>query len=278
MISEVVLLTKCNYLNDFIEWINYYKKLGFNNLVVYDNESTVDIKTICESNHISYKLISGYPDQINLYTNHFKNSTADWVYFADDDEFLWFDFKKYKNVNQLITAKITELNCDISFGVFWVKLSSNIVLNLRDDLPDTTQIKTFKYRQIIEDESWCKCFYNTKYKNNITKIDCHILKWDNTEPPKIKDTNGTLIVSSTEKYKIIGYTKLTTADCKVYHYYHKSWNEWYTKVRRLNAATGENNSVKFATQQYDDENKYKKLLSIMQYNTLDLNVFNILYE
>lgn len=278
MISEVVLLTKCNYLNDFIEWINYYKKLGFDNIVVYDNESTVNIQEVCISANINYHLISGYPDQINLYTMHYKTTDADWVYFADDDEFLWFDFQKYNNVNHLINEKINFLNCDVSFGVFWIKLSSNKMLKTRIDTPDTTQIKTFKYRQIIEDESWCKCFYNTKYKEHITKIDCHILKWDDTPCPIIKDTSGTDIISSSENYKRIGYLKLGHADCKIYHYYHKTWAEWYSKVRRLNAATGDNNSIKFSAYQYNDSNNYKKLLNIMQYNTLDSSIYNILYE
>ena len=55
MTSEVVLLIKTNYYYDTIEWIEYYKKLGFDHITIYDNESPVDIESLIKQyNNISY--------------------------------------------------------------------------------------------------------------------------------------------------------------------------------------------------------------------------------
>ena len=59
--SEVVLLVKTAYYYDIVEWINYYKKLGFNHITIYDNESSVDLMSLCNNygEYITYKKIIG---------------------------------------------------------------------------------------------------------------------------------------------------------------------------------------------------------------------------
>ena len=45
--TEILLLIKCKNLKDFIDWVEYHLNLKFNHIVVFDNESSVNIKTIC---------------------------------------------------------------------------------------------------------------------------------------------------------------------------------------------------------------------------------------
>ena len=47
-LTEILLLIKCRNPKDFIDGIEYHLKLKFNHIVVLDNESPFDIKSICE--------------------------------------------------------------------------------------------------------------------------------------------------------------------------------------------------------------------------------------
>ena len=158
--SEIVLLTRSSYYYDIKEWIEYYIKLGFDHITIYDNESPVDIESLIKQyNNISYSKIIGYPDQLGLELNHYNNSKYKWVFFCDDDEFLWIS-PKYKNINDFISKKSTELKCD-NIAVYWTKISANPCPLERPDTPETTQVKIFNFVQNIELDSWCKCFYKT---------------------------------------------------------------------------------------------------------------------
>ena len=105
-LTEVVLLTKSYNLQDFKDWLHWHLDIvGFNHAHIFDNESSVDIKTVCEEygDRVSYELIKGWPDQYNLYNRYINNeSKAWWVLPIDDDEFLYVGEKYEHNVNSLL--------------------------------------------------------------------------------------------------------------------------------------------------------------------------------
>lgn len=105
-LTEVVLLTKSYNLQDFKDWLHWHLDIvGFNHAHIFDNESSVDIKSVCESygDRVSYELIKGWPDQYNLYNRYINNeSKAWWVLPIDDDEFLYVSDKFENNVNNII--------------------------------------------------------------------------------------------------------------------------------------------------------------------------------
>jgi hypothetical protein len=106
--TEVVLLTKSYNLQDFKDWMHWHLDIiGFQRCHVFDNESSVDIKSVCDSygDRVTYELIKGWPNQYALYNRYINNeSPAWWVLPIDDDEFLYVSDKYKNNVNMFLLA------------------------------------------------------------------------------------------------------------------------------------------------------------------------------
>lgn len=98
--SEILLLTKCRNKKDFIDWIEYHLNIGFDNIVVIDNESEVEIKSVCEQYGLEYHYIEGFPDQYARYNEYVNSSKSLWVLPIDDDEYLYM--RDFTNVNDML--------------------------------------------------------------------------------------------------------------------------------------------------------------------------------
>lgn len=268
MTSEAVLLIKTNYYYDTIEWIEYYKKLGFDHITIYDNESNIDFNEICKKygDYITYELIVGFPDQLNLELKHYNNSKYDYVFFVDNDEFLWLS-PKYKNINDYIEQKTTQFNCN-HIAIYWIKISANPMMENRLDLPDTTQIKTFKYVQETEIDSWCKCIYKTKLP--IESMECHFCKPFND----IRDTNGNIFTKQRIFYRKYYYKN---DDALIYHYYHKSYKEYNDKINGNCATENILLSSRLTNYNYKNYYTYLKILYNIGYCKYDNTIETFLY-
>lgn len=265
MFSEVILFVKTNRYFDLIEWINYYNKIGFDHIVIYDNESSINIRNICKSYNIEYHKITGFINQSALMKEHYNNTLADWIYFADLDEFLWFDQKKYKNINDAITKKSEELNTDI-IGIYWIKISNYRAIKSRVDSADTTQIKTFKYiNPLFEHESWLKLIYKTD--KQIDNFNVHYIK-----PYTLIKT-----ISNNTDFIIKNYNYLND-DFLIYHYFFRSYDEYYHKLFNTvhinkNVILNKLYNIKDFT--FDE---YNFLVNEQQYIKYTNNIYNILYD
>ena len=106
--TEVVLLTKTYNLQDFKDWLHWHLNIiGFQHAHIFDNESSVDIKSVCDSygGRVTYERIKGWPNQYALYNRYINNeSPAWWVLPIDDDEFLYVSDKYKNNVNVFLLA------------------------------------------------------------------------------------------------------------------------------------------------------------------------------
>ena len=104
--TEVVLLTKSYNLQDFKDWLHWHMDIiGFQRCHVFDNESSVDIKSVCDGygDRVTYELVKGWPNQYALYNRYINNeSPAWWVLPIDDDEFLYVSDKYKHNVNRFM--------------------------------------------------------------------------------------------------------------------------------------------------------------------------------
>lgn len=104
--TEVVLLTKSYNLQDFKDWMRWHMDIiGFQRCHVFDNESSVDIKSECQKygDRVTYELVNGWPNQYALYNRYINNeSPAWWVLPIDDDEFLYVSDKYKHNVNRFM--------------------------------------------------------------------------------------------------------------------------------------------------------------------------------
>lgn len=92
IISLAAIMKNEGYI--LLEWISYYQALGFDQIVIYDDNSTDGTTELLSALHmlgiVTHKKISPYFEnrQRIAYNLEVKNTNADWTFFFDADEFL----------------------------------------------------------------------------------------------------------------------------------------------------------------------------------------------
>lgn len=122
-----------NYIQ---EWIDYHKKLGFDDIFIYQNDWDFEISS---PNVISIKTF-GKAIQVDTYQNFIRNykDQYDWAAFIDVDEFLVL--KKHQNIKDFIT----EFGHGPSIAVNWVVFGDNNHIKVEGDF---SVLKRFTKRQ-----------------------------------------------------------------------------------------------------------------------------------
>lgn len=112
------------------EWLEYNHKLGFDKIIMYQNDWRTDI----EKPYLQKEVCDGRSIQVPLYNNVLNTNTEyDWVAFFDCDEFLVL--KKHNNVKEFINdykdkTNVIGLNWFI-FGSWGIKTrTSNSLLRM----------------------------------------------------------------------------------------------------------------------------------------------------
>lgn len=157
-----------NYIQ---EWINYHKKIGFDEIFIYQNNWRFNK----EIPNVTKFKFDGYLQQLNAY-NHFINKNFwnfDWVAFFDIDEFLVL--KKHLTVKEFL---LDYQNYN-AIGINWVFFGDNGI----KEVTDYSSIKRFTKR---EKSVWpaVKCItrlsnsqvepkYNSVHHPNLEWVDCH---------------------------------------------------------------------------------------------------------
>ena len=107
-LSQIVLLTKSYNLQDFKDWLHWHLDIiGFDCAHIFDNESSVDIASVCKSygSRVTYERICGFPKQYELYNRYINNSSpAWWVLPIDDDEYLYISEVYNHSINDFLVA------------------------------------------------------------------------------------------------------------------------------------------------------------------------------
>ena len=141
--------------NNYIrEWVEYHKKLGFTNIVLYDNND-VDgekfedvIGDYIKSGYVILKNWRGKElAQIPSYNSCYAEykDKYDWIGFWDIDEFIQFD--KSKTIQEFVNQKIFEkIQC---IRICWKQYTDNGILKTKGDY----SIKKFKE---VFDKDFCK--------------------------------------------------------------------------------------------------------------------------
>lgn len=227
MISEVIICTNTNAKYDIIEQINYYNIIGFDRIIIQDNGSLLNLNKLS----LLYKNVICYKNdrQLNQYDSYnylYKHSIADWVFFSDDDEFLWIDLNKYKNINDYITKKSKELNTN-NIAIYWVKVNNYNGIKSRDyNNKEDSQVKLFKYiTPTYEKDAWVKSIYKTGQNIDFSRI--HFC----TPLNNTKTLNNKIFTES--DLKIANY-KYENDDCLIYHYFFRTYNEFVKKIKYYN--------------------------------------------
>lgn len=236
--SEVILLTKNDYINEFRCWLDWHLNITkFDHAVIFDNESNANIKSVCDEfgDKVEYHLVIGWPDQYKLYNEQIKNSKAHWILTIDDDEYLYIGDKYHHNVNEFLTYMYDVYHVNKIYAM-WLNLMSKDEMQSKSDLYINTHIyysyealrKIFKYWRA--DNGWGKCFSNTEYPHFYASHVCY----SSGHIPKYTDgDNSAIYVDGKQVYKewAPGGLKLNT-DCFIAHYQFKTLNDWLIKCSR----------------------------------------------
>lgn len=274
-LTEVVLLTKSYNLQDFKDWMKWHLEIiKFDHVHIFDNESSVDIKSVCDSygDKASYEFIEGWPNQYALYNRYINNeSPAWWVLPIDDDEFLYVSEKYKHNVNTMILTLQEKWPDMMKLSVRW-----------RNMFPlEFTEVRT---KSLIENATgWsneaCESLHDmwrqdNRYIKTFSKMTCKY-HWGIHCDRKI-DNSGHNPVAIDKPFDIVPYmcngSKLSykQASVNVYntenddvflaHYQFKSNSEWKMKcTSRKSAAskTFDKNKPLVYEKLYDFKNKFK---------------------
>jgi hypothetical protein len=272
--SEVVLLIKTNSIIDFETWIKWYLySICFDHIVVYNNDSFVDLKSICNKYNIEYHEVHGWCHQASLYNEHLRNTKAQWVAFLDADEFLYISEQYDYKVNNYIKQISSKFNCNklafnmvnmFSYDTIAVRdaansfITNNIYYN--PNVPNSAYHKlhstgNYLLKNIINtDTKWT--FFNESdiSKYYITYVhNPHVLNADGSNscvPAYFENGNSTIYIEYKQNKSCEG--------CFVAHYQFRSEEEWKAKCM-LGRVSKRNNDLntpdKLAL--YNEVYKYK---------------------
>lgn len=136
-LSEVYCVTKTRRLQDFQDGMTWYTKvIPFDHIVIYDNESFVDIKSVCEQygDLVEYYRVDGFPERYKINTHPSnQRSRAKWTIPLDDDEFLYIGEQFDHSVNKFLTYMEETYPTCKKIAAMWINMISEHPVESRDD-------------------------------------------------------------------------------------------------------------------------------------------------
>lgn len=242
-LSEVVLLTKSYNLQDFKDWLHWHLDIiGFDCCHIFDNESWVDIKSICDSygDRVTYELITGWPNQYTLYNKYINNkSSAWWVLPIDDDEFLYIGDKFHNNVNEMILTLQDKWPDIKKFSIGWRNMFPLEYTEKRTKslIENATGWSDFVCKQLYpiwrQDNRWVKTFVKT------TATWYWGMPHNGGHNPTYNCTNnnvGSYLINGKKIYDDWINPPCACDDLFIAHFQYKSNIEWIMKCRERKSA------------------------------------------
>ncbi|MCF0126371.1 MAG: glycosyltransferase family 2 protein [Clostridia bacterium] len=234
--TEVVLLTKSYNLQDFKDWLHWHLDIiGFDCCHVFDNESSVDIKTVCDSygDRVTYELVKGWVRQYDLY-NRYVNTQARayWVLPIDDDEFLYM--KNFTNVNEMLMYYQDKWKDMNKLSIRWKNM-------FPDDPKADRGDKSLQEFCKNENEEWAKLFAagNTVIKTFVKTSGPIVYDERSNQTHNPIAGNRASYLCNGERLVGNWYRgPATDDDVKLYHYQYKSAKEWDWKCKNRLAVYG----------------------------------------
>lgn len=239
--SEIVLLTRSYYPEELQCWLQWYLDiLHIDHIVIFDNESTIDVKSIIElySDKIEYHYIHGWPNQHRIYTEYSKESQSQWMVALDDDEYLYLSDKYNYSIQKFLEYFSTKYHKNKIYPL-WLNMLSKDPIEKREDLYINTHT-CYSYRaylniskQYSNGNMLGKCFINTDYE--YTYIDsvtpCHHI------PRCLNGDDEAVVPDGTFTKSDRVYRPGYIPDCFIAHYQFKTKVDWIRKCNNQLVST-----------------------------------------
>ena len=252
------------------EFVDHYKKIGYNNIIIYDNNDEGGeyfekiIEDYIESGFIKIIKINDFreksPDKIPqfyAYKDCYSrfNKLYDWLSFFDIDEFLEID-KKYGLIQDFLKDKI--FNRCKNIKVNWlVYHDENILYYENKTLQE--RIKKYNYSNPINRH------IKSTVRGNLSKN-----YWEKLENPHTSLLRFTSCSSSGKKimYNSPFNDPPDYTNALLKHYCNKSFEEYCLKLKRGRADANNNSRIEFFNETYTN------LLLEIKGNSEKLKIFH----
>lgn len=234
-ISEVILLTKTYNIQDFIDWMHYHLDvIKFDHCLVLDNESTVDIKSVCEKygDRVEYIKVTGWARQYLLYNKYVNESNAFWVLPIDDDEYLWM--KNFESVNEMLIHYNRKFPDMCKLSIRWKNMFPEDPLAERGE-------KSLQEFCTNSNENWANLFDggNKPVKTFVKNTGAVLYNELSNETHNPIHLGAPSYMCNGERLRGNWYFGPDTDDdIKILHYQYKSAKEWVWKCRNRLALFG----------------------------------------
>lgn len=229
-----------NYIQ---EWIDYHKKVGFDDIFIYQN----NWRWSGESEKVHKINFDGKNLQIVAYNNFLQTykDQFDWVAFFDVDEFLVL--KKHKNIKEFLK----DYSDFDAIGINWVLFGNN------------------NHNKVDSEYSLIKRF--TKRQSNVNQHIKSIIKM-NKNLNMIIHNPTTFWVNTEKQYKIGPFNVNGSIEvAQINHYFCKTKEEFIEKINRGKA---DNPSIR-TMDEYEQHN-FNEVEDLIAYNFMYNDNNNIL--
>jgi hypothetical protein len=116
---NAIISTQVRDENEYLdEWIKYHLSIGFEHIVIYDNESIIPVKNIWGKKVtviLEHRQFEGSVSD-NCHNDTVKNFNANWIARIDIDEFIVL--KIHKNINELLEPYFEFGGLGINWRIF----------------------------------------------------------------------------------------------------------------------------------------------------------------
>jgi hypothetical protein len=224
--------------NYIFEWVAYYRLLGFDEIIIYDNRSGKKFRNILKKLHKN-KIIKHViwdkgllqAPQISSYRHALHNCKSDWILFVDTDEFLVLH--KNENVHDFIANYHSDSTIG-AIAINWLMFG------------DSGQVD-FSDAPVVE--RFTKCAENSFPANHHIKSFIRLNSFIEPVHMHCTATKGRIVFPSgrelqmSDKWGVATETEYEFA--QINHYYTKSEGEYHEKMRRGQVACRDFHKAKY---------------------------------
>lgn len=229
--STVCLIAK-NEAPYLVEWLAYHRVLGFDEVIIYENNSDDQSATILKKlaaagkvTHRKWTLGKNESPQITAYQNAFAKVKTDWILFIDADEFLVLH--NARTVNEFLAPLHARPEVS-SIGINW-RLFGDSHMPASDGRPVMERLRLASEPDFVVNNH-LKSF--TRVKALRKMVHMHVC-----------DTSGLLVHPSGKPLAMTNWGLSDTVEmdvAQINHYYTKTFDEYQKKKLRGQGGAGDN--------------------------------------